>query len=111
MGTAEAVELLREEFPDLAIQQFDKDTITTAGKLQKALERFAKKETQIVVGTQMLAKGHDYPDITLAIIVGLDYILGRGHFLSLCRSPGVRGVPGRRRSLCRPTTPSFSANI
>lgn len=75
MGTAEAVELLGEEFPDLKIQQFDKDTITTASKLQKALERFSKKQTDILVGTQMLAKGHDYPDITLAIILGLDYIL------------------------------------
>ncbi|BBG65010.1 helicase PriA essential for oriC/DnaA-independent DNA replication [Hydrogenimonas sp.] len=75
MGTAEVVEQLGERFCDLKIQQFDKDTITTAGKLQKALDRFARKETDIIVGTQMLAKGHDYPDITLAIILGLDYML------------------------------------
>jgi primosomal protein N' (replication factor Y) len=75
MGTAEVVEALGERFPHLKIQQFDKDTITTGGKLQKALERFAAKETDVLVGTQMLAKGHDYPDITLAIVLGLDYIL------------------------------------
>ncbi len=75
IGTAEVVALLAETFPHLKIQQFDKDTITTANKLQKALDRFAKKETDILVGTQMLSKGHDYPDITLAIVLGLDYIL------------------------------------
>ncbi len=75
IGTAEVVERLSERFGDIRIQQFDKDTITTPGKLQKALERFAGRETDILVGTQMLAKGHDYPDITLAVILGLDYIL------------------------------------
>ncbi len=101
MGTAEAVELLGEEFPDLTIQQFDKDTITTANKLQKALERFAKKETQILVGTQMLAKGHDYPDITLAIILGLDYILAlpdyRARERALSLFVQIAGRAGRAR--------------
>lgn len=75
IGTAEVVEELKERFLEAKIEQFDKDTITTANKLQKALDRFAKRETDILVGTQMLAKGHDYPGITLAIILGLDYIL------------------------------------
>ena len=75
IGTAEVVEQLREHFTDIKVEQFDKDTITTASKLQKTLDRFAKKEINILVGTQMLAKGHDYPDVTLAIILGLDYIL------------------------------------
>ncbi len=75
IGTSEVVEELEREFGGVKVQQFDKDTITTARKLQKALDSFAKRETNILVGTQMLAKGHDYPDITLAIILGLDYIL------------------------------------
>ncbi len=101
MGTAETVELLGEEFPDLVIQQFDKDTITTASKLQKALERFAEKETDILVGTQMLAKGHDYPDITLAIILGLDYILAlpdyRARERALSLFVQIAGRAGRAR--------------
>ena len=101
MGTAEAVELLGEEFPDLEIQQFDKDTITTASKLQKALERFSKKQTDILVGTQMLAKGHDYPDITLAIILGLDYILAlpdyRARERALSLFVQIAGRAGRAR--------------
>ncbi len=101
MGTAEVVELLRERFPHLAIQQFDKDTITTANKLQKTLERFAKKEIDVLVGTQMLAKGHDYADITLAIVLGLDYILALPDYRARERAQSlfvqIAGRAGRAR--------------
>ncbi|WP_456452478.1 primosomal protein N' [Hydrogenimonas sp.] len=101
MGTAEVVERLQECFADLRIQQFDKDTITTANKLQKALDKFAKKETDILVGTQMLAKGHDYPDITLAIVLGLDYILALPDYRARERAMSlfvqISGRAGRAR--------------
>jgi len=101
IGTAEVVEQLRERFPYMKIEQFDKDTITTASKLQKALDRFAKKETDILVGTQMLAKGHDYSDVTLAIILGLDYILGLPDFRARERAQSlfvqIAGRAGRAR--------------
>ena len=101
MGTAEVVEALGERFKDLTIQQFDKDTITTAGKLQKTLEKFAKKEIDILVGTQMLAKGHDYPDITLAIVLGLDYILALPDYRARERAMSlfvqIAGRAGRSR--------------
>ncbi len=76
IGTKEAIELINEEFPDARIAQFDKDSITTPKKLDTALSQLANKEIDILVGTQMLSKGHDYPDITLSIIMGLDYMLG-----------------------------------
>jgi len=76
IGTKEAIELINEEFPDARIAQFDKDSITTSKKLDTALSQLANKEIDILVGTQMLSKGHDYPDITLSIIMGLDYMLG-----------------------------------
>ncbi|WP_201352490.1 primosomal protein N' [Hydrogenimonas urashimensis] len=101
IGTAEVVEQLRERFSDLVIQQFDKDTITTANKLQKALDRFEKKETDVLVGTQMLAKGHDYADITLAIILGLDYILALPDYRARERAQAlfvqISGRAGRAR--------------
>ncbi len=101
MGTAETVELLRERFADLVIEQFDKDTITTANKLQKTLDRFAKKEIDILVGTQMLSKGHDYPDITLAIVMGLDYILALPDYRARERAMSlfvqIAGRAGRAR--------------
>ncbi len=101
MGTAEAAEILKERFADMRIEQFDKDTITTPGKLQRALERFSKRETDILVGTQMLAKGHDYPDITLAVILGLDYILALPDYRAAERAQSlfvqIAGRAGRAR--------------
>ncbi len=76
MGTVEAIELLEEAIPGLRIEQFDKDSITTATKLKQALKRFESGESQVLLGTQMLSKGHDYANITLSVILGLDYISG-----------------------------------
>ncbi|MDD5406549.1 MAG: primosomal protein N' [Sulfurovaceae bacterium] len=76
IGTKEAIELINESLPKARVVQFDKDSITTPKKLGLALSQLANKETDILVGTQMLSKGHDYPDITLSIIMGLDYMLG-----------------------------------
>ncbi len=101
IGTAEVVEELEREFEGVKVQQFDKDTITTARKLQKALDSFSKRETNILVGTQMLAKGHDYPDITLAIILGLDYILALPDYRARERAQSlfvqIAGRAGRSR--------------
>ena len=79
-GTAEIIELIKEEIKDAKIEQFDKDVITTINKLAKALERINKKESNIIVGTQMLSKGHDYPEITLSVILGLDFIVAIGDY-------------------------------
>ncbi len=76
MGTQEVKEIIQGAIPDLVIEQFDRDSITTAGKLKKALKRFEAKESHLLLGTQMLSKGHDYANITLSIILGMDYILG-----------------------------------
>ena len=75
LGTAQAVEELKSYLPDANIEQFDRDVITTASKLKKALKRFNNKESDILVGTQMLSKGHDYHGVTLAVILGLDNML------------------------------------
>ncbi|MEA3419308.1 MAG: primosomal protein N' [Campylobacterota bacterium] len=76
MGTVEAIEMIKEQIPEIQIEQFDKDSITTAKKLKDALKRFESGESQLLLGTQMLSKGHDYANITLSVIMGLDYILG-----------------------------------
>jgi len=80
VGTAEVKELIENEIPNAKIEQFDADTITTANKLAKALDRVNKKEANIIIGTQMLSKGHDYPELTLSVITGLDYTLAMGDF-------------------------------
>ncbi len=76
MGTVEAIEIISEAIEGIQIEQFDKDSITTANKLKEALGRFERGESQVLLGTQMLSKGHDYANITLSVIMGLDYILG-----------------------------------
>ena len=76
MGTVEAIEVISEAVEGIEVEQFDKDSITTAKKLKEALKRFETGESQLLLGTQMLSKGHDYANITLSVIMGLDYILG-----------------------------------
>ncbi len=76
IGTAEAIEQIEEAVEGIVIEQFDSDTITTANKLKKALERFGNGESHLLLGTQMLSKGHDYANITLSVIMGLDHIRG-----------------------------------
>ncbi len=75
IGTAEVVRELREKFPNANIQKFDRDEITTDRKLRKILKDFNDKKIDILVGTQMLSKGHDYHNISLAVILGIDNIL------------------------------------
>ena len=80
VGTAEVKELIENEIDSAKIEQFDADTITTGNKLAKALDRVNRGESNIIVGTQMLSKGHDYPEITLSVITGLDYIVAMGDY-------------------------------
>jgi len=80
LGTAEAVKNIAEEFPSAKVEQFDRDVITTTAKLKKALKRFNDKQTDILVGTQMLSKGHDYHGVTLAVVLGMDNMLNMGDY-------------------------------
>ncbi len=75
IGTAEVAEELKKRFPDAKIQKFDRDEITSDRKLRKILKDFNEKRIDILVGTQMLSKGHDYHNISLAVILGIDNVL------------------------------------
>jgi primosomal protein N' (replication factor Y) len=76
MGTVEAIEVISSAIEGIQVEQFDRDSITTAKKLKEALGRFERGESNLLLGTQMLSKGHDYAGITLSVIMGLDHILG-----------------------------------
>lgn len=80
MGTQEALEKLEEALPDVIIKKFDRDEITTQSKLEAALKEFESGKTSVLVGTQMLSKGHDYHAVKLAVIMGLDSILAQNDF-------------------------------
>jgi len=101
VGTAEVVKELRLRFADATIEQFDRDSITTHAKLKKILKRFNNKEIDILVGTQMLSKGHDYDDVTLCVVLGLDNMLGmsdyRARQKALSMLIQVAGRSGRKK--------------
>ena len=100
VGTKEIVEELQLIFPHAKIEKFDKDAITTHSKLIKTLKAFSKKEIDILVGTQMLAKGHDYPDVALSVVMGIDYLLAMADYRARERAMAlyvqVAGRAGRR---------------
>jgi len=100
IGTAEAVNLLKERFQDATIEQFDRDSISTQAKLKKALKRFNDKKTDILVGTQMISKGHDYHSVTLAVILGMDNMLNMGDYKArekaLSNAIQIAGRSGRK---------------
>ncbi len=100
IGTAEVVEELKEIFPKAKIKKFDRDEITTQKKLEKVLKEFSNKEIDILVGTQMLSKGHDYPDVALSVILGIDYILNMADFKARERAVSlllqIAGRSGRK---------------
>ena len=79
-GTSEVVSELKELFPEAVIEKFDRDIITSKSRVDKILKRFANKEIDILVGTQMLAKGHDYPDVALSVVLDIDFILNSSDY-------------------------------
>lgn len=101
LGTAEAVEHFGKLSKNLRVQQFDRDVITTQNKLIKALEAFNSRETDLLVGTQMLSKGHDYHDITLAVVMGIDNLLAQSDYRSRERALSlliqIAGRSGRKQ--------------
>ncbi|WP_281951439.1 primosomal protein N' [Nitrosophilus kaiyonis] len=100
IGTTEIKEELEKIFPEAKIEKFDKDVITTQKKLEKILKEFSQKKIDILVGTQMLSKGHDYPDVSLSVILGIDYILNMADFRARERAVNlfiqIAGRSGRK---------------
>ncbi len=75
LGTNELQIQLQEIFPNNEIVTFDRDSIKTETNLKKILKNFNENKIDILIGTQMLSKGHDYHNVTLAIILGIDSII------------------------------------
>jgi primosomal protein N' (replication factor Y) len=100
VGTAEVVKILKSKFKKSSILNFDSDRVRKEG-VENILEKFRKKEIDILVGTQMISKGHDYPAVTLSIILGIDYLLNSSDFKSLEKSIAlvtqIGGRSGRNR--------------
>jgi len=79
-GTEKVEEQLAEAFPEARIARIDRDAVRRKGALSSYLGRFAAGELDILVGTQMIAKGHDFPRVTLVGVVSADVGLGLADF-------------------------------
>lgn len=71
-GTERLEDAMKEQFPDHAIARIDSDSVRLKGTMNKALSMATTGETRILIGTQMLSKGHHFPDLTLVIVVNAD---------------------------------------
>ena len=67
-------------FPAAAVARLDRDTARRRGAARRILQRFARREIDILVGTQMVAKGHDFPAVTLVGVISADVGLGLADF-------------------------------
>ncbi len=79
-GTEKVEQHLRERFPGARIGRVDRDSVRRKGALTSLLSRFAAGELDVLVGTQMIAKGHDFPRVTLVGVISADVGLGVADF-------------------------------
>lgn len=102
IGTVQVADELCRIFPQYRIGVFDRDHVKTHKQLEKTLNAFQKHEIDILVGTQMLSKGHDYHNVALVVIMGLDYVLRSEDYRSRERAQSlffqIKGRGGRKNN-------------
>ncbi len=79
-GSQQGEERLQEIFPGARIGRMDRDTVRGRGDLERLLARLHSGEINLLVGTQMIAKGHDIHSVTLVGVVGCDHALSEALF-------------------------------
>jgi primosomal protein N' (replication factor Y) len=80
LGTQRVEEEIARKFPDLKFARVDSDTMRSAKDYEALLGRFARREVQVMLGTQMIAKGLDYPNVTLVGVISGDTALALPDF-------------------------------
>ncbi|MEM9384164.1 MAG: primosomal protein N' [Pseudomonadota bacterium] len=101
-GTEQVEQALERVFPGVPVARIDRDSTRRKGELEQRLEAIRRGETRILIGTQMLTKGHDFPGVTLVGVLNAD----GGLYSSDFRAPErlaqltvqVAGRAGRARS-------------
>lgn len=79
-GTEKVAARLRALYPGAVVDILDRDTARSPAQLVATLERFAAGATQVLVGTQMVSKGHHFPKVTLTAVINADNLLGFADF-------------------------------
>jgi primosomal protein N' (replication factor Y) len=85
-GTEQVEDVLKKRFPTLKIARVDRDTMKRKGELSRTLDSFDRGEIDILLGTQMIAKGHDFHNVTLVGVISVDTGLGLPDFRSAERT-------------------------
>ncbi len=85
-GTERVEERFRELFPGVAVEVLDADVSRRTGGAAAVLERFSQGETQVLIGTQMVAKGHHFPRVSLAAVMFADTYLSFPDFRAVERT-------------------------
>ena len=75
-GTQKVEEAFRKLFGDVSILRMDRDTTKTKDSYEEILSEFMEEKAQVLIGTQMIVKGHDFPKVTLVGILAADLSLG-----------------------------------
>jgi primosomal protein N' (replication factor Y) len=111
LGTQRVEEELKAKFPELKYARVDSDSMRSAKDYEAILTRFANKEIQVMLGTQMIAKGLDYPNVTLVGVISGDTALALPDFRSAERTfqliTQVAGRAGRGDSPGRVVLQTF----
>ena len=79
-GTQQIEEKLRELFPDVRTLRMDGDTTKTKDSYEQILSAFSNGEADVLIGTQMIVKGHDFPGVTLVGVLAADLSLGANDY-------------------------------
>jgi len=82
-GTERIEETMAKLFPDIPLVRLDRDVVRKRGDMEEAMRRMASGEARILVGTQMVTKGHDFPNVTLVVVLNAD----QGLFSTDFRAP------------------------
>jgi primosomal protein N' (replication factor Y) len=104
-GTQQLEEALRAHFAATPVLRFDRDSTSRKGRFGEQLDLVLQGEPCILVGTQMLAKGHHFPEVTLVVVVNVDQALYSADFRALERlGQTLLQVAGRAGRVERPGT-------
>ena len=82
MGTERLEEEIRQIFPDARVARMDRDTTTRKGAHHRLVDQMSAREIDVLIGTQMVAKGHDFPAVTLVGVLNADTALNLPDFRS-----------------------------
>lgn len=74
-GTQQIQQVVEKEFPEARVLRMDYDTTRAKGSYEKILSAFSRHEADILIGTQMIVKGHDFPNVTLVGVLAADLSL------------------------------------